>query len=282
MGLVDGIQEYVGSARRCRRELRNWPSVLIRLGAAHLGWDRGAFTVSSRTGVTLTAPNHRLSRWPPIEILVDDSYRIRGQTWDNPLAPRCVLDIGAHVGSFTCALAARLPGATFTCVEPLPSTLAWLAKNLALNGIRDRTTIIPAAVARADGEAELWASNDGSTEASLDADLWASWHPSSVVPETSKAGRRVTVRTMRFESLVAAAGGRADVVKLDCEGGEYPAVLEASPTAWATVQRLFIEYHPIAGHHFREISDRLTELGLLLVWQRPSSRPGMGIAHFAR
>jgi hypothetical protein len=87
---------------------------------------------------------------------------------------------------------------------------------------------------------------------------------------------------MRFESIVAATGGRADVVKLDCEGGEYPAVLEASATAWATVQRLFIEYHPIAGHHFWELHDRLTELGLQLIWQRPSSRPGMGMAFFAR
>jgi hypothetical protein len=87
---------------------------------------------------------------------------------------------------------------------------------------------------------------------------------------------------MSFDSIVAVAGGRADIVKLDCEGGEYPAILETSSGAWTTVERLFLEYHPVAGHSFEELGARLREFGLHLVWQHPSPRPLMGMAYFTR
>jgi FkbM family methyltransferase len=266
LSLAATVRAKFDSARRCRQELRNWPAVLLRVGLSHLGWSRGVFTVSSRAGVTLRVPNHPLSRWPTVEVLAEDTYRLEDLSWEDPFAARAVLDVGAHVGSFACALAVRLPGATFTCVEPLPSTLAWLGANLARNGLARKAAILPAAVAGADGEAELWASEDASCEASL----------------TPGTGRRVTVRTMSFDSIVAAAGGRADIVKLDCEGGEYAAVLEASSGVWATVEQLFLEYHPVVGHHFEELRGRLSEFGLHLVWQHPSRRPRTGMAYFAR
>jgi hypothetical protein len=88
---------------------------------------------------------------------------------------------------------------------------------------------------------------------------------------------------MTFDSIVAAAGGRADIVKMDCEGGEYAAILEASSEAWATVEQLFLEYHPLPGHCFEELGGRLSEFGMHLVWQQPYPRdPGLGMAYFAR
>lgn len=282
MSVAATVRAKFDSARRCKEELRNWPAVLLRVGLSQLGWNRGVFTASSRGGVTLRAPNHPLSRLPLIEILAEDTYGLRGISWEDPLADREVLDIGAHVGSFTCALAARLPGASFTCVEPLPGTLTWLRENLARNGLDRKAAVVSAAVAGADGEAELWASKDASGAASLDAELWASWHESGEASLTPGTERKVRVRTMSFESIVAAAGGRADIVKLDCEGGEYPAVLEAPSEVWVSVERLFLEYHPITGHDFEELRARLSELGLHLVWQHPTRRPGMGTAYFAR
>ena len=254
-------------ARKCREELRNWPAVLLRAGLAHFGWSRGAFTVESRAGVILEAPN-RVSAWYPlVEVLGGDSYRLRHMSWDDPSGPRGVLDIGAHVGSFTCALAERLPGATFTCVEPSPTTLAPLRANLVRNGLAGRAVVVPVAITNADGEAELWATEEASSEASL----------------RSGRGKRVTVATMSFDSIVTAAGGRIQIAKLDCEGGEYASILGSSSESWATVEQLFLEYHPVVGHHFHELTDRLDEFGLNLVWQqRDASIPELGMAYFAR
>jgi FkbM family methyltransferase len=277
-----GVHAKVDAARRCTQELRNWPAVLLTLGLSQLGWNRGVLTVASRAGVTLRVPNHRLSRWPPLEILVDDSYRLRDVKWESPGAKRVVLDVGAHVGSFTCALASRLPGAEFICVEPLPSALGWLHANLKQNGLTGNATVMPVAVARTDGEARLWSSDDASTEASLDSELWASWHSARSAQQNSATRQEVKVRTMSFDSIVAASGGPIDIVKLDCEGGEYNAILEATSSVWTTVEHLFLEYHPLTGHNFSELAERLTNFGLRLIWQQPSPRPGMGMAYFAR
>jgi FkbM family methyltransferase len=253
-------------ARQCRKELRNWPAVLLRACLWYVGWRHGVFTVSSRSGVTLRAPNRRFAGAALVEVLVGDPYRLRELSWEDPFAPRAVLDVGAHVGTFSCALAARLPGARFICVEPLPSTLPWLRVNLARNGLAGRATIVPVAIAETDGEADLWAPEEVSSRASL----------------ASGMGRKVTVRAMSFDSVAAAAGGRIDIVKLDCEGGEYAAVLGASSEAWSAVEQLILEYHSVAGHHFEELRVRLSEFGLRLVWQHADRRPEHGLAYFAR
>ncbi|MDA8393963.1 MAG: FkbM family methyltransferase [Candidatus Dormibacteria bacterium] len=267
MGIAATVRAKLSLALQCREEFRNWQAVVLRVGVSHLGWSHGVFTVSSREGLTLQAPNHRMSWWPLVEVLADDAYGLRDIYWEDPDAPRVVLDIGAHVGSFTCALAARLAGARFVCVEPSPSTLGWLRGNLAQNGLSQRAQIVSAAVAEADGAAELWTPEDASCAASL----------------TPGEGQQVTVRTMSFDAVVAAAGGRADIVKLDCEGGEYAAVLDGSSDAWAMVEQLFLEYHPITGRRFEELSGRLRECGLHLVWQRTFPRlPGQGLAYFVR
>jgi hypothetical protein len=87
---------------------------------------------------------------------------------------------------------------------------------------------------------------------------------------------------MSFDAIVAAAGGRADIVKMDCEGGEYAAILEASSGAWAKVEQLFLEYHPVAGHHVEELRGRLSEFGMHLVWHSNGRSTGLGMAYFDR
>lgn len=266
--LWEAVRWRLALARRCQVELRNWPAVLARVVGSYFGWHRGVFTASSRSGVTVRAPNRVLARGPVFEVLAGDAYRLRDLRWEDPSRARHVIDVGAHVGSFTCTLAHRLPGATFTCVEPSRTTLTWLHANLVANELSARATVVAAAVAEVDGEIDLWGTDDVSCEASVIA---------------GSGGHPTTVTAMSFDSLVALAGGRPDIVKLDCEGGEYAAVLCASETSWATVQELFLEYHPVPGHTFGEIRTRLALLGLTLVWDSPDQRSAeLGMAYFAR
>jgi len=267
VSIATRVRHEFDLARQCRKELRNWPAVLIRVGLNHLGWSYGVFTVTSRGGVTLRAPNHRTSWWSLVDVLVLDDYRLRDVSWEDPFAVRTALVIGANVGSFTCALAARLPEATFTCVEPSPSTLTWLRLNLARNGLTGRATVVPAALAEADGETELWASENAFSSASL----------------SPRKGGMVTVQGMSFGSLVATAGGKAEIVSLSCLGGELAAIAEAYAEVWATVEQLFLEYGPTASQHFEEMRARLGRFGLDLVWHHRIARfPGSGKAYFAR
>ena len=267
-----GLSRAVGAklllAWRCRHELVNWPLVLMQVLAGWLGWEKGTFRAVSRTGAELHAPNTAIARWPLIEVLADDVYKLRGRTFDNPDAPRVVLDVGAHVGSFTCALAPRLPGARFVCVEPSPVTATWLRHNLSRSGLEQRASVVQAAV----GDAEGWAVLAGGDDASCEA---------TTIARTSSSGPVVRVTTL--DALITSLGEVPDLVKLDCEGGEYAAILSSSIDVWRRVEEVLLEYHPVSGHHFDELRSRLGAAGLELVWQVPSTNvPGLGMASFRR
>jgi len=261
------LRDHVSEARACRRNLANWPAVVTTVVLAHCGWRRPQIEVRSRSGVRLRAPNRIGVRDPLIEVLAYDAYRLGDLSWPDPERPRVVLDVGAHVGSFTCALASRLPGARFTCVEPSSATRVWLEANLAANGLAGRVSVVAAAVASSDGEVDLWSAEEGSCEA-------------STVAAGDGRATRVTARSLT--SLVAGAGGHVDVVKLDCEGAEYAAVLESPIAAWTGVERVFLEHHPVGGHTFAELVARFGEIGLHLVWHQADRDAELGMACFAR
>ena len=255
-------------AWRCWRELENWPEVFTQVLVGRLGWEHGMFRSSSRQGVVLHAPNTAPARCPLIEVLVDNMYRLRGRTFEDPGSARLVLDVGAHVGSFTSALAPCLPGARFVCVEPSPVAAAWLRANLLRKGIGERAAVSEAAVAETEGDAVLV----GGDEASCGA---------TTLPGSEGPGPRVKATTL--DALVAAIGMVPDIVKLDCERAEYAAVLGSASGLWSQVREVLLEYHPVAGHDFAELRTRLEVAGMELLWHTPFSHtPGQGMASFRR
>lgn len=263
------LRRLVGDVRLATQvvtALRNWPTVLMAIAAARTGISTHRFVVRTRSGLTLEAPSAPVAYAPLLEVIVMDVYRLAQVDFPAPDRPRRVVDVGAHVGSFTCTAATRLPAASFTCVEPSPSTGGWLRANLQANGLCGRTTVVNAAIAAERGTGLLVGDQEGSCEASLD--------PSS--------GTGLPVELVTFEDVVALAGGPPDIVKLDCEGGEYDAVLESPAWCWQEVSHLFLEYHPVPGRSFDDLMARLEDLSLALVWQEPGSKPGLGMAYFAR
>jgi hypothetical protein len=71
------------------------------------------------------------------------------------------------------------------------------------------------------------------------------------------------VKTISFDDAVKDAAAPVDLVKIDCEGGEYDLVLNSSPSSWATVQRVVIEFHPVAGHGWAQLRDFFAGVGLI-------------------
>lgn len=123
-----------------------------------------------------------------------------------------ILDIGANVGSFALWATLRWPGSTVHCYEPNPGTFRYLRLNTARNPRIQCTNaaVFPGIGARA----QLFSRFAGDGEAGLAA----------YSGETFREG--LERDTFEVDVVTPAALPKADIVKLDIEGGEA-AVLAA-------------------------------------------------------
>ncbi|MDT4977723.1 MAG: hypothetical protein QOG98_3481 [Pseudonocardiales bacterium] len=248
------------------RTFTNWAPILGRLGGGRRLSE--AVTFRTRTGLNITCPNVPGARIPVYEIFAEDCYEL--ESFLGPLAgrPITVIDIGAHIGAFTCQLAATMPAASIYCFEPSATTAGYLRRNIAANGFADRVSVEVAAVSDTSGWGTLADNGAGSALNGLISD------------EASDAAA-TKVATTTFDDVVAAIDAPVDVVKIDCEGGEYDAVLASSPASWASVSRVVLEYHPHATYGWPQLRDWFAELGLVPIRESASS-PEQGAAWLVR
>lgn len=130
-----------------------------------------------------------------------------------------ILDIGANIGSFALWAALRWPGSTIRSFEPNPGTFAYLKRNTAAN---PRIHCTNAAVfPGGETKAKFFSRFAGDGEAGLLA----------YAGDTFRAG--VLEATYEVDVVAPSALPKADIVKLDIEGGEGAvlAALDLSATS---------------------------------------------------
>lgn len=243
------------AARRVRQTFAfaNGPRVLADLGSALTPWPREELSFETREGLVVACPNHAGARVPVYEVFAEDTYRLDDLVVGLPARP-VVLDIGAQIGCFSLAVAARLPDATVHAYEASPSTAEWLDRNVRDNDLDDRVTAHAVAVSDHDGT----------------LDLADNVHASALNGLTSPEGAMVTVPCRSFAGVVRDAGEQVDLVKLDTEGAEYAIVLGSEPSDWTTVETLVLEYHDVPGHSWAELAAFLSHAGLTEVAHEPA------------
>lgn len=231
------------------RTFTNWPEIMKDMFAGRRGHGPESLTFRTRSGVTIETPNVPGARVPVYEVFAEDCYRLEwflAALLDRPIQ---VVDIGGHVGTFACRLTQLHPKASVVSCEPSAETARYLRRNVERNGVADRVTVLERAVAAHSGRAAFHDNGGGSGLNGL--------------AETGHASGPVTeVETVAFDDVVAAAPAPVEVVKIDCEGAEYELVLGSEPASWASVQRVVIEYHPVAGHGWDELRTFFASVGL--------------------
>ena len=188
--------------------------------------------------VPLSVPNDNGTKVAFIDILLDDCYRLG----TFPRSTAVIVDIGAHVGLFSIAARRHFPSGVIHAYEPNPAIWTYLEANVqAMDVIIHR-------------EAVNHTAGSGVLASHLDS--------VQTRVELKEGG---SIPYIDFESVVKRAGGRIDVLKLDCEGGEWQILSVSEP--WQRVRHLTMEYHLWAGYSLADIMERLSTLGFRVTSQ---------------
>lgn len=163
------------------------------------------------------------------ETLVDDAYGLRELDASDGL----VVDVGAGVGEFALAAAARHPGLTVCAYEPNSGTFELLERNLADH-------------AYPNVEASLLAI--GTRDSYVLRRASAGPRASAAADEPGDQG--IEVRARRLDEVLPPRVIR--LLKVDCEGLEVD-VLQSASGAMDRVEKVVVEYH----RHLLPEADRL-------------------------
>jgi FkbM family methyltransferase len=200
---------------------------------------RGALSSEGGTGLVdlLTADGLKITirrnygdAMTVAEIFLGDCY---GHGLKLPANPT-VIDIGGFIGDFSLYAVKRLNARKVIVCEPSPRNWALLLRNIASNGYEDR--IAPVNKAVTDGTDVMMNIDAPDGRQCMVSAYYASGQPLSSVPGVSLGN---LLREHGMESV--------DLVKIDCEGGEY-AILESTPSdVFSRIKNIVFEYHQIEG-----------------------------------
>jgi FkbM family methyltransferase len=178
--------------------------------------DRVVLRHSAQDGATMAEVFHRHDYEPPPEVAT-----VLGE-------PRSILDLGANIGLFGIFAARRWPSSQIVAYEADPDNAVVHERAISVNGLADRWSLVTAAAGASAREVELAA---GRAMGSF----------------VVQPGTDVGVPTIRVPVRdVLAEVQRADLVKIDIEGGEWEIVLDPR-FASEPPRVLVVEYHPHLG-----------------------------------
>lgn len=187
------------------------------------------------------------------EIFTTDCY-----VHDVTLPPKpVVIDIGGFIGDFSLYAVKRLNARRVIVCEPSPLNWTLLLKNIANNGFEDR--IEPVNKAVTDGGDAMMNIHAPEEHQCMVSAYFPGDQALSAVPGISLGQ---LLREHAVESV--------DLLKIDCEGGEY-AILESTPAdVLCRIRNIVFEYHDIDGgwDRLESVKERLRREGYVLHMSR--------------
>lgn len=226
---------------------------------ADCAWRNGRFAVRTPDGTEVLS----LREFDPAP-LADDFHDAA------PVPGAVALDVGANIGAVACWLARRAgPDGRVVVFEPDPANLAVLRRNVELN-LLDNVVIVERGAWNQEGELEFLAGG-GYT---------SSFCRTNYVAEHPERYRRVRVPVTTIDAEVERFGlPRVDLIKMDIEGGEGPALRGARRTLEWFRPTVVVESHIVEGRStLPDIREALEAAGYREIGVRPDPETSVVIA----
>jgi len=184
------------------------------------------------------------------EVFLDLEYTSGFQLPEDPI----VIDIGGYIGDFAIYAAKYLKAKQVITIEPSPQNFALLEANIKNNNFQDRIIALQKAVT--DGKPVKMNIDTVETDQMRVSAYYGSSHGElKDVPGISLA------QIMKDYNLPT-----IDLLKIDCEGGEYVILLTAPVEILRATHNIVFEYHEIDNFAamLAEVKKRLVAEGFVL------------------
>ncbi len=160
-------------------------------------------------------------------------------------APLVVIDIGAHIGTFSVSTAVRYPNSRVYSYEPLKANYDLLVSNVEGNHL-NRVFPKMVAVSGKKGTAVLHVSSENTGGHSM----------------FYSGGTEVKIETIPLAEVFSSNGlSRCDLLKMDCEGAEYDILFSAPDEVLKSIRNMVLEYHNLDGFTCKDIVSHLERNG---------------------
>lgn len=220
-------------ARGVPRGVRNWlrsPRASFRYAIASVSGSLGrTSTISSLPVGTIRC--HPVCRHAFEGFVRDSEYSAELRAFLDRSQPGMrLLDIGAHYGLMSIAACLREPSCRAIAVEPSARAVSLLRRNLNLNDLDRRVTVLPIAAGDRDGSVSMLSSGPGGVD-----------HFVASFEDRSDA---TNVPVSRIDTICAINGFVPTHVKIDVEGFEQQALAGGEHVlSRADAPILFLELH---------------------------------------
>ncbi|HQC20960.1 MAG TPA: FkbM family methyltransferase [Anaerolineaceae bacterium] len=186
-------------------------------------------TLRFRARDTRMLVRSRMDAWSVKETFLDRFYTRYGTA----IAPGwTVVDIGAAIGEFTVFAALQAAQGEVLAFEPNPESFALLQANLKLNAIQNARAVC----------AGVWSEAGTMTLSAANGEpLQAQTVFSEAVGEGGQGAPVITLEQLLMDYTPQGI----DLLKLDCEGAEYPILLATKPETLKAIRRIVMEYHDL-------------------------------------
>lgn len=237
---------------RIIRLAKNWRELLSAKAA-----NRPFTRIELRSGIVMNSPREVALNFLFHEIWLDEFYAPKGY---EIRANDTVVDIGGNIGVFALWAATRAENVRVKSYEPFPKNAEYFAANLKASGLSN-VELHAAAVADAEGARTLH--------------LEDSWMMHSLTQKSS-VEKGVEVECVSLDTVVEDIE-RCDLLKLDCEGGEYEILYGASDKSLHKISRIVCEFdeRDAVRRNASGLSEFLSTNGFVLDEIR-ELRPGLG------
>lgn len=142
-----------------------------------------------------------------------------------------VVDIGAHIGTFSLAISLKNPDLRIFCFEPQPQTFKQLVKNIGLNKHKDHFLVSQTALWTSNMKQKLYIAGGDSLGATL----------TKAISNDFTEVQCVTLNKLLGDYKI----NSCQLLKIDIEGAEYEVVESFTKSEYEKIESILVEYHVV-------------------------------------